>query len=69
MPRSDKSGESRRENLNPSSSNMKIFGSWMNTEIIVDVKNIYKGESDFTHDVDAVFSSYKLVLWLHKQEH
>jgi len=35
--------------------NIKIFGSWTNTEIFVVVNNVYKAQNVFSHDGNAVF--------------
>jgi hypothetical protein len=50
-----KSGESGFAKPNHSSSDLKIFGRWINTEIIEAVNNVYKAERVFSHDVNAVF--------------
>jgi hypothetical protein len=53
-------GESGFAKPNHKSSNIKIFGRWMNTEIIVVVNNVYKPESVFSHDGNTVFRKHAL---------
>jgi hypothetical protein len=56
QPQSGKSGKSGFAKPNHNSSNITILGNLINTEIIVGVTSVYKAESVFSHDGNAVFS-------------
>ena len=66
QPRYSKSGESGCAKPNHNSSNIKILGRWMNTEIAVDVNDVYKVESVFSRVGNAEFSTNMFYVSINK---